>query len=76
MFGLWKCFDVITVPSKKYVDQIAHITILHENETLKYIELSLDEVTVKFRYLTNILQLFTALGLKNKGKLYRTFYLQ
>ena len=41
-----------------YVDNLLeHITILHENENLKYREASLDEVTGKFSYVTKIHQI-------------------
>ena len=46
------------------VDQIVdQITILHENESLKYRELSLDEVTGNFRYVTQTHQ-----GVTTRGK--------
>ena len=37
-FGLWKCFDVDTMPLKHIVstNSLNKYTILHENETLKY----------------------------------------
>ena len=51
------------------VDQLLqHITILHGNETLKYRELSLDEATEKFRYVTKTHQGIIPRELKHSGK--------
>ena len=47
---------------------LQHVTILHENETLKYRELSLDEATGKFRNVTKTHQGIIPSELKHRGK--------
>ena len=48
---------------------IEQMTILHENETLRYRELSLDEVPGKFREVTKTKHNVTTHRLKGRGKL-------